>query len=352
MVRKDGFMRVAQDFRQEQFIGVPQSYLADSVSASKYATYVVDAIEDFVSDYLGGDPTPSLNAPDEMAPPVSFPADASTNAFLLADLSLALPGPESEQLVTRGIYIDHINSETAILLDCIAPISLGGQGKTGDECDADGVTSYLEIFPFFDVQLTWLSLWEENVGGNPVTVSNQAVKNDNAHSRGFAETISTLPSDIIANSWIHRGNVGISVTDPLDHLYYSNGPAEYPQFLEANGGGPPSSLGGVEFSGTIGSAVDGVLATATTFTGSTDVDCSLFATVFTCTIGSSAVAPTLTISGYWKDAVTDLWICEVSGTYPGGSYVQTAPKSTTFDLSLVTADTSDVKFTISDLVCP
>jgi hypothetical protein len=287
-----------------------------------------------------------------MTPPVRFPADASTNPFLVAHSSLGLPDPETEQLVTRGIYIDHINSETATLLRCIAPISMGGEGKTGDDCGADGVTSYLEIFPFFDVQLTWLSWWEENVGGNPVTVSNEALEDDNAHSRGFAETTSTLPSDIIANSWIHRGNVGISVTDPIDHLYYSNGPASYPQFLEANGGGPPSAGGGIEFSGTIGSAVDGVLASGTTFAGSTGVSCSLFATVFTCTIDLSALPPrTLTISGYWKDAVTDLWICEISGTYPGGDYIQTDPKSTTFDLSLVTADTSDVKFTISDSVC-
>ena len=254
-------------------------------------------------------------------------------------------------MVTRGIYIDHINAETATLLNCIAPISLGGEGNTGDECDAEGVNSYLEIFPFFDVQLTWLSWWQENVGGNPVTVTNDALEDDNKHSRGFSEITSTLPSDIVANSWIHRGNIGISVTDPIDHLYYSNGPAGYPQFLEANGGGPPIAGGGVEFSGTIGSAVDGVLASGTTFTGSTGVSCSLFATVFSCIIDSGAVGPTVVVSGYWKDALTNLWVCEVSGTYPGGAYIQTAPKATVFDLSLVAVDTTDVKLSISDSVC-
>ena len=345
-------MRVAQDFRQEQLIGVPQSYLADPDNAVAYASYVTDAVEDFVSDYLRGDPIPSLNAPDEMSPPVSFPADDGTNAFLMADSSLLLPLPENEQFVTRGIYIDHISPETATLLDCIAPTSLGGQGKTGDDCGAEGVTHYLEVFSFFDVQLTWLSLWQENVSGNPLTVTNEALEDDNAHSRGFAEITSTLARDVTVNSGIHRGNAGIAATDPIDHLYFTDGLADYDMFVDANGGGGGGGGGGTEFSGTISSAVGGVSASETTFTGSTGVTCGLFVTIFTCSIATGAVDPTLTISGYWKNAVTDLWVCEDSGTYPGGDYVQTDPKSTTFNLSGVTGTTTDVVFTIAGSLCP
>jgi hypothetical protein len=352
MVRKDGFMRVAQDFRQEQFIGLPQSYLADPDNAVEYAEYVIDAIDDFVSDYLGGDPTPSLSAPDEMTPWVRFPADDGSNRFALAHAALALPEPENEQFVTRGIYIDHITAETATLLDCIAPASLGGQGKTAEECGAEDVTNYLEVFSFFDVQLTWLSLWEEDVGGIPVTVTNEALEDENTHSRGFADTTSTLASDVTVNSWIHRGNVGISATDPIDHFYYTDGLTDYDMFVDANGGGGGGGGGGTEFSGSISTDVKSVSASGTTFTGSTGVTCSLGVTIFTCSIALGAVDPTLKISGYRKGGSgTDLWVCEDSGTYPGGDYVQTVPKSTTFDLSLVTGDTTGVSFTITDSLC-
>lgn len=349
MVRKDGFMRVAQDFRQEQFIALPQSYLADTAGVSAYSSYVTDAIDNFIDDLLNGDSTPDLDGPGDLSPSVTFPADATNNRM---DLPVLLPASNNAQLVTRGVYVDHVTAEALALLDCLAPTNLGGQGNSAEDCDAEGITSYLEIFPFFDVQTTWLSLWEDNVNGNPIAVTNEQLADDNSHSRGLASITSASQGDVTITSKMHRGNIGLAATDPIDPYHFTNGIADIDLFLQANGGGSPPVLTGTTFSGLIG-AVSGVQASGTTFTGGGGVVCQQNLTQFDCIIPDDATSPTLTISGYWKNNNTDLWICESTNLLVGTNPVQTNPKSTVFDLGSVTENWEDVQFTITtSATCP
>jgi prepilin-type N-terminal cleavage/methylation domain-containing protein len=353
MVRKDGFMRVAQDFRQEQFIGLPQSFLANSTGVEAYSDYVTAAVDDFIDDLLNGDSAPSLDAPADRNPAMSYPANASNNRMGLPVLS---PASNSAQLVTRGIYIDHVTAEAMTLLDCLAPTQLGGQGETPETCNAGDITNYREVFPFFDVQTTWLSWWEDDVNANPIEVTSEALADNNAHSRGLASITGATAADVSITSGMHRGNVGITATDPIDNLHYTGlATGQTELFLEANGGGSPPVVDGTQFSGSIGSAVGGVQASGTTFSGSQGVNCTMNVTQFNCVISdTAAVPPTLTISGYWKNNNTDLWVCESTGVLPVlGTPIQSNPKSITFDLSAVTADWTGVLFTIKNsAACP
>ena len=50
MVRKDGFMRTAQDLRQEGLNSFPGDYLDNSTEVAEYSAYVTDAVTDFEED--------------------------------------------------------------------------------------------------------------------------------------------------------------------------------------------------------------------------------------------------------------------------------------------------------------
>jgi Tfp pilus assembly protein PilV len=350
MVRKDGFLRVAQDFRQEQFIGVPQSYFTSLANIAEYSSYVTTAIDEYIKDLLGGNSAPVLEGPGDQSPRYTLPADDANNRIALPVIS---PASNDVQLITRGIYIDHLSTEAETLLDCLAPSSLGGQNKTPEQCGAEGeVTSYREVFPFFDVQLTWLSWWRDDVSGDPVSVTSEALADDNTHSRGLAALTGAAVADVTVNADIHRGNAGIAAIDPIDPYYYTQGLDDYDMFIAANGGGSSPGVIGTIFSGSIGSAVGGVQASGTTFSGSSGVICSLNVTQFSCTIDPLAVSPTLTVSGYWKNAGTDLWVCESTNTYGESGFVQTDPKSTTIDLSSVSSDVTNIILTIQNSMCP
>jgi hypothetical protein len=216
-----------------------------------------------------------------------------------------------------------------------------------------GITNYLEIVPFFDVQTTWLSLWEDNVNGNPISVTNEALADDNTHSRGLASITSATAGPVTITSSMHRGNIGLAATDPIDPYHYDFGTTSTDMYLQANGGGSPPVVTGTQFSGTIG-AVSGVSVSGTTFSGSAGVNCYLTNTQFTCNIEDGAVTPTLTISGYWKNSSTDLVVCEFTNTLPIiGVPTQEIPKTVQYDLSGVTANRTDVLFTIKKATtCP
>ena len=66
------------------------------------------------------------------------------------------------------------------IIDCL---QLGG---TPEFCEVPNVTTALEIMPFYDVQLTWLSRWNETPINDPLDVTNQAIADNNTHSRGVA----------------------------------------------------------------------------------------------------------------------------------------------------------------------
>ena len=124
-------------------------------------------------------------------------------------------GATEQQLRARGIYIDYMSDELRAKINCL------DAGGDSESCDVPNVNAALEIIPFYDVQLTWLSRWNESPNNNPVDVTNEAVVNNNGHSRGKAKLESGYGYSKVSSK-VHKGNLGLTGTDPIDPSYTSN----------------------------------------------------------------------------------------------------------------------------------
>jgi type II secretory pathway pseudopilin PulG len=341
MVRKDGFMRVAQDFRQEQLLVVPQSYFATDANISTYSKFVTDG----VADYYAGLTTPGTGT---FPAPPKMPGDATNNAI---DLPTVL-GSRSDQQVSRAVYIDHITTEAKAMIDCVKG------GSAGDDCTppAPNVDAgkYLEIFPFYEVQTTWLSFWRQAKIGSPVTVTSEPLETDNAHSRGLAALSGDGTDQAEVINTIHRGNIGLTSTDPItpDTLHQS-GEWERTEYIDPNGGGgPPSDPNAYLFSGTITSFANKPRA-ADVIMGGNGVQCSKTATDFICAIDKGAVSPTLVITNY-ENKETPYWVCMTGADFGGlwETWLTGVPNETTFNLGGISSDMSGIALNIQDEPCP
>ncbi|MGD2128598.1 MAG: prepilin-type N-terminal cleavage/methylation domain-containing protein [Lysobacterales bacterium] len=291
MVRRNGFWRVAQDLRQESLNAFPQNYLDNTTEVGEYSDYVTSAMaayEDAVSGMQGYEQNPpALTAPANMAPPVVFPASTPADpTYLPTPL-----GIESQQLRSRGIYVDYMSQNLRDVIDCLQ------EGGTGVDCGAPNVTTDLEIMPFYDVQLTWLSRWTETPVNNPVDITNEAIENDNAHSRGRAQlTAGTGPSTVDVT--IHRGNLGLTGTDPIDLNYDADLRAQQ-LYMSAESDTPPPALNEFLISGLITTGIKGFRASDVeiSFSGA---ECNRTNTGYTCLVETYANNPRLTVTNYYK----------------------------------------------------
>jgi type II secretory pathway pseudopilin PulG len=290
MIRKDGFFRVAQDLRQEGLNSFPEDYLDQETEIGEYSSYVTGAVAAFETD-IGGtngyeNNPPTFTEPQDMVPPVVFPASTYTNATLLPTPR----GSTSQQLRARGIYVDYLSDDLRTIVNCL---DLGG---TGESCGVPGVSNSLEVLPFYDVQLTWLARWTETPTNNPVDVSNEAIADDNSHSRGLARLEAGSGYSVV-DSEVHSGNLGLTGTDPISPGYAAE-LRDYDLYVLANDSSPPPATGAV-VRGDISSSVAGVKAADVEITA-TGAQCDRGSTGFECHIESGAVEHTLTVSNYEK----------------------------------------------------
>jgi hypothetical protein len=222
-----------------------------------------------------------------MNPPVNFPASTSANAT-----TLPTPlGLTSQQLRSRGIYLDYMSDALRAIVDCV---QLGG---TGEACGAPFITTPLEIIPFYDVQLTWLSRWNETPVNNPVDVSNQAIADNNTHSRGLATRMAGTGLSAADNK-AHKGNLGLTGTDPID-LNYAADLSSRNLYIQAQSTTPPPGLNEYLISGLITSSIAGFKASDVeiTYTGA---QCNRTHTGFACLVEMGAADPRLTVSNYYS----------------------------------------------------
>jgi prepilin-type N-terminal cleavage/methylation domain-containing protein len=291
LVRKDGFFRVAQDLRQEGLNNFPANYLDNSNEVAVYSAYVTGSVSAYeaaigATNFYEASP-PSLPEPEEMSPSISFPASTELDPTTLPTAA----GGTSQQLRSRGIYIDYLSDELRTIITCL---DLGG---SGDDCGVPSITTVLEVIPFYDVQLTWLARWNETPNNNPVDVTNEALEDNNTHSRGVANLESgTGPSTI--NAAIHFGNLGLTGTDPID-LNYINDVRDENIFALAFSGTPPPGLEDTVIAGTISSAVSGLKAADIEISAS-EAQCDRTNIGFECVLESGASNPRLTITNYEK----------------------------------------------------
>lgn len=302
LVRKDGFFRVANDLRQEGLNSFPGDYLTNTSQVATYSSYVTDAVSAFEAAIGNTNlyelSPPALTEPGAMVPAVTFPASTQATATPLPTVT----GVTTQQLRARGIYVDYMSDELRTIVNCL------DAGGTGFDCEAPNVTTALEIIPFYDVQLTWLGRWNETPINLPVDVSNEAVTSNNTHSRGMASLETGIGYSTV-NAAVHKGNLGLTATDPVD-LAYDSDLKDYDIYVEAYDGVPPPPAGSVLITGTITSAVGGVQASNVSISAS-NAQCDRTNTGFACVFAGGTANPRLTISNYQKPNSTLLGCSDV-----------------------------------------
>ena len=366
MVRKDGFMRVAQDFRQEGFHSFPEGFLDTLAGVENYSDYVTESVTDFYDA-----PRNELLRPGDLG--YDFPGDRLTSLGGIDDFDttqLPLLGLDSQQMRSRGIYIDYQSDELVTLLACLGPALIVDKDTAGDVCGAPGVDNILQVLPFYDVQTTWLAWWNSDPAGDPVSVSNEDVSDDNAHSRGLAvwenkSYAGLLTIDI--DNQMHRGNIGLTVTDPITPSDSEKDPpsAEIPKsyamsmlYLDINGGGGGTPPGQYVWEGVFGSSVNKVEASDTTIAESDHTFCSRSGTSLACATADTH-SGSITITGYTKkqgQTFVPLWICASGTAFPVGTTVDNGvPDGINNSVTItwpVMNDLTGVVLSIEDAACP
>lgn len=294
MVRVDGFMRVGQDFRQEGRNAFPENYLDDEIEVGYYSDWVTTSTNLFEEALNGDYETTPLTLPSPpLAPAVGgFPTETSVPTSL---------GAETQQLRSRGVYIDYMRDDLRVAIDCLRILPDTGAAT---DCDSDTIkfdknssTNVLEIIPFFDVQLTWLNRWSESPANQPVDTTNEPALTDNAHSRGIASnTVGSGSSTVTASG--HRGNLGITDTDPIDPWFASDVRSASLR-VTALSSTPPPAPGNVILKGVIASGVSGLKATDIQIEGS-QANCNRLPEGYICEFSSAVPDVTLKVFNYKK----------------------------------------------------
>ncbi len=319
MVRKDGFMRVAQDFRQEGLLSFPEGYLDVLSSVNEYSSYVTNSVYDFYNRNRNTLTPPSGDPASGPAPSPAwsydFPADKLTAGGLdnEADTtSLPLLGLDSQQMRSRGIYIDHLTPEVQTIFNCVT--------SGGSDCLPDGVDNVLQVLPFYEIQTTWLASWESDPAGDPVSVTSETVSNG-TYSRGLAVLEDADASDQIkVMTGMFRGNIGLTVTDPITEAEKTVGSAQSVHDLYIDIGlGDDGSDDDSRYiwSGTLESSVNQIDAADAIVTPGGNAFCSRSGIDINCSTPNDEPG-SITITGYTRkqgQTWIPYWICL---TNPGG----------------------------------
>jgi prepilin-type N-terminal cleavage/methylation domain-containing protein len=333
LVRKDGFFRVAQDLRQEGLNSFPANFLDDGTEVAKYSKYVTDAVSGFEAT-IGEtnryeDNPPVLTEPQNMSPAVSFPASTFETPTVMTASS------SSQQLRSRGIYVDYLSDALRTIINCL------DNGGTGPGCGAKGSNTALEVIPFYDVQLTWLTRWIETPTNNPIDVSNDAIQDGNTHSRGVARLTSGF-GDSTINAKIYRGNPGLTGTDSVDPDN-DNNVRDYDLFAVSTDGSTPAPDGGYLITGSITSSVGGVQAADVEIEAANGAQCDRTLTGFECIVPFAASNPRLTVSNYFKNNKV-LLACSTMLSINGTDHSGTDPAQnwTRFNLPLTNLPNANI----------
>jgi Tfp pilus assembly protein PilV len=294
MVRVDGFMRVGQDFRQEGRNVFPENFLDEESEVDDYSNWVTTNIDLYENALAGDYESAPLTFPaPPLAPAVGgFPTETSLPTSLSAT---------TQQLRSRGLYIDYMSDDLRSVIDCLRLLPVDG---VASDCDNDTIqfdknmtTNVLEVIPFFDVQLTWLNRWAESPINQPIDTSNEPVLTDNAHSRGIA-SLSTGSGTSTVTASGHRGNLGLTDTDPIDPGFSSQVRSASLAVHALTSDAPPAP-GNVIIRGTIISGVTALKATDIEIEGG-DANCNRLPDGYVCELSASATDITLKVFNYKK----------------------------------------------------
>ena len=196
-IRKDGFFRLATDLSVENLDVVKATYPV--YFNSNYSSSVVNFVTDF---------TDLLSLPDypSIVPDPTYSSNAL--GIFLGNVGAVVPA------MSRGIYVDYITDD---LLKKIKCLKANDTGMYSDYCNLLKDPTWLEIMPFFDVDVTTLANW--NRDSSAITVTNSPISDiDSARfSRGRVE-IAQEHFDVLADvtASIEQSNSGLTDTNPVD----------------------------------------------------------------------------------------------------------------------------------------
>jgi hypothetical protein len=344
MVRVDGFMRVGQDLRQEGRNVLPENFLDDDTEVSTYSNWVTTSVDQFENALLGNyESSPPSLAPAPLEPAVGgFPASTSIPTTL---------GASTQQLRSRGIYIDYMSDELRSAIDCLRVLTDSGEAADCDnetiQFDKNASKNPLEYLPFFDVQLTWLTRWSENPLNQPIDTTNEPVLTDNAHSRGVASN--TVGSgDAIVSATGHMGNLGLTDTDPIDPRFAA-GIRSGDLVVSALNELPPPSPGTIIIHGSISSGVPGLKATDIQVEGD-QASCNRLPDGYVCEFSGAAEGVTLKVFNYKKQTLA-LAACSTTLTKLFGGVDADGRGFAFFDLSAALDSTASHDVSIQEGTC-
>jgi hypothetical protein len=159
---------------------------------------------------------------------------------------------------------------------------------------APNATNELEIYPFFDLQMTWLARWTATLN-NVVRVSNEPIETGNSHDRGVVELVSDATGQSQVTITSHHGNLGLTATGAIDPDY-ENQQATDVLFVDAYLDPNPVPPIGNLVSGSLSSTVRRVPA-ADLLLQSDGALCGQTDTEWACVVPSSGF--TLTVGNYY-----------------------------------------------------
>ncbi len=348
MVRVNGFWQVAQDLRDEQRFIVPGDWLDDDAELQTYSNYIVGsggdatrdgAVElffDEISRTTSGYPASMpcwANLPGcaaGLSGPIYSPGyNAARDAGKFPSW-VGVQNPNgSDQLRSRGLYIDFMHPDLQDLMKCLEgntdfdnlPCKVSGTPGVGVAVvDLFETANSPEIMPFFEVQLTSLTPWSSV---SPIEVSNDPIGSRN-FSRGLATTNGLGNGEAMVR--FRQGNLGLlDVTAHLPEINATSGNEVAPVLtasLDVRGvDGSGDGGGGGDPMGTVISGSVSALDLAYKYSlGSVSAEsaegCSINSGAWTCTVADFAAtpAPTFTVELINTDAasVATYYLCDLS----------------------------------------
>ena len=358
MVRVDGFFRVAQDFRREDQYIFPEDFLDEQGEINTYSDYATTAVEAYSNDVADGYPSRAI------LPCIGGPSPCVADPVMQGDSPLAIgadqlpswtelpfgqsPPSETQQLRSRGIYIDYLSNDLKSVLACIAGGGDAESCQSGDVIlDKTGSINVLEMLPFFDVQLTFLNRWNETPVNTPVDTSNEGLEDNNTHSRGVISKDDDGSSTVEAKG--HRGNLGFTDTPAIDPVY-NNYVTSAELNIQAGTGGPvdPPPTGDPIIAGMLNITVSGN-PTINVGPGNNGATCGQTGADWFCEVDPLDVTATVTISGYGGVNKTR-YACADGLTITGTPVTDGTGATTTFIVGGV-AEGDTYTITIQDSGC-
>ena len=196
-IRKDGLFKLTTDMSLENLDVVPETYPAD------YNTDYSNSVVNFVTDF-----STQINVN-------TYPAEVPDGSYASSAPGVFLGNVgDVKPTMSRGIYVDFIPDD---LLKKIKCLKADGGGEFADHCDTFRDPAWLEILPFFDVDVTSLANW--NRGSSTITVTNSPISDidQKSFSRGeisLSQEHFDVETTVTAN--IEHSNSGLTDTNPVD----------------------------------------------------------------------------------------------------------------------------------------